>query len=118
MSHIYQFQFYKALCKLAEHDGQLHLCDFYGSTTAGARLKWVLRGPLDANESRSIVCDFPIRRKMMSLGASRHWKYALKTLTGQDEISTDALFEYFDPLLTWLEIENSKYPNDEPGWKF
>ena len=39
VSHFLQFQFYEALCKLANHTGPLHTCDFYGSKTAGLRLK-------------------------------------------------------------------------------
>jgi peptidyl-dipeptidase A len=39
MSHIHQFQFYRALCKLSNDEGPLHTCDFYGSKEAGEKLK-------------------------------------------------------------------------------
>ena len=39
VSHFLQFQFYEALCKLANHTGPLHTCDFYGSKIAGQNLK-------------------------------------------------------------------------------
>ncbi len=32
----YQFQFYKALCTLSGHTGQLNECDFYNSDKLGA----------------------------------------------------------------------------------
>ncbi len=60
---------------------------------------------------------FCIKRKMMGSGASKHWKHSLKILTGENMISTNALFEYFGPLIEWLHNENSKYPNDPPGFE-
>nr|KAG5705667.1 hypothetical protein BaRGS_026606 [Batillaria attramentaria] len=39
VSFVTQFQFYKALCEASGHTGPLHLCDFYGSTDAGAKFK-------------------------------------------------------------------------------
>ena len=39
VSHILQFQFYKALCDLAGHTGPLNQCDFYASNKAGRQLK-------------------------------------------------------------------------------
>ena len=41
ISHFHQFQFYKALCSLSDHQGDLHKCDFYKSKKAGAKLKYV-----------------------------------------------------------------------------
>ncbi len=40
VSHFLQFQFYEALCKLANHTGPLNQCDFYGSKIAGQNLKY------------------------------------------------------------------------------
>ena len=39
VSHLHQFQFYKALCQLSGHKGPLHNCDFFGSKKAGHGLK-------------------------------------------------------------------------------
>lgn len=39
----------------------------------------------------------------MSLGASVHWTEALFILTGKREITADALLEYYQPLIHWLE---------------
>lgn len=88
VSHLHQFQFYKALCKLSDHKGPLHKCDFYDSKAAGAQLK-----------------------KTLKLGASKHWKYALEELTGERALNTNALFEYFNPLIKYLEEEDKKYNN-------
>ena len=93
MSHIHQFQFYRALCNLANHTGPLHTCDFYQSEDAGRKLK-----------------------EMLSLGSSKHWVYALKLLTGEQTANMDAFIEYFEPLLEWLKNENEKYPDDKVGW--
>ncbi len=45
---------------------------------------------------------------MLELGASKHWKEALETLTGERTINANALFEYFEPLTKWLLKENKK----------
>lgn len=39
ISHFLQFQFYKSLCKLADHQGPLYKCDFYKSEKAGFHLR-------------------------------------------------------------------------------
>ena len=39
LSYFYQFQFYKSLCSLSGHKGELHKCDFFDSKEAGAKLK-------------------------------------------------------------------------------
>lgn len=39
VAHVLQFQFYKALCKAAGHQGSLHTCDFYRSKEAGRLLR-------------------------------------------------------------------------------
>lgn len=53
---------------------------------------------------------------MLELGSSKHWTYALRLLTNEDKVSSDAVFEYFKPLEEWLIKENSKYPDDLPGF--
>ena len=53
---------------------------------------------------------------MLELGSSKHWKVALKLLTGEENMSAKALFEYFEPLIKWLIKENKKFPEDKPGW--
>ncbi|RNA19074.1 angiotensin-converting enzyme [Brachionus plicatilis] len=85
VSSILEFQFFKALCKLADSPGPLFNCDFSNSVKSGYFLK-----------------------RMLELGASKHWSEALKVLTNQDKISSDALFEYFKPLYEWLIQENSQ----------
>ena len=48
---------------------------------------------------------------MLKLGASKHWHYALKQLTGEKTLNADALFDYFKPLKEYLESENKKNDN-------
>ena len=47
-------------------------------------------------------------KEMLKLGASRPWKEAMRVMTGQPEMSTQALREYFRPLENWLRRENKK----------
>lgn len=54
-------------------------------------------------------------RKALSLGASAHWTEVLYILTGQKEITADALFEYYQPLIEWLEHVVLKF-NLPYGW--
>ncbi|KAB7494923.1 Angiotensin-converting enzyme [Armadillidium nasatum] len=97
-AHILQFQFHKALCLLAkEYDANdpnkpLHRCDIYQSKEAGKALK-----------------------EMMSLGRSKHWKEALKLLTGTDQLDASALREYFLPLENWLKANNEEH-GEIAGW--
>lgn len=51
----------------------------------------------------------------MVLGKSVPWPEAMEKLTGAKEISTNAIKEYFQPLLSWLEKEN-KEKGAEIGW--
>ena len=53
---------------------------------------------------------------MLKLGASKHWSYALRGLSGEKEVKADPIFEYFEPLIKWLQIENSKYSDNSPGF--
>ena len=63
----------------------LHLCNLYGSKEAGAKLG-----------------------EMLKMGSSKPWKEAMEVMTGQPEMSTDAMREYFLPLEKWLKKENKK----------
>ncbi len=53
----------------------------------------------------------------MQLGSSLHWSEALHLLSSQNKITAVAFLEYFKPLLTWLQNENSKYPNDDANFR-
>ncbi len=83
LARILQFQFHKALCAAAGHEGPLHTCSIYGSKEAGAKLQ-----------------------KMLELGASKPWPEALEVITGSPEMDAGPLLEYFQPLQAWLEKEN------------
>jgi peptidyl-dipeptidase A len=92
LAHILQFQFYRALCTEAGHEGPLHRCSFYGNEQAGAKLN-----------------------AMLELGMSRPWPEALKAMTGEDTIDAAALLEYFAPLKQWLDEQNDA-AGAVPGW--
>ncbi|WP_334130665.1 M2 family metallopeptidase [Silanimonas lenta] len=83
LSHVLQFQFYKALCDAAGHTGPLHECSFAGNPEAGRRY-WA----------------------MMQAGASQPWQKTLKELTGGERMDASAVLEYFAPLKAWLEEQN------------
>uniref|UniRef100_A0A8C3XMN8 Angiotensin-converting enzyme n=1 Tax=Chelydra serpentina TaxID=8475 RepID=A0A8C3XMN8_CHESE len=92
VSFVIQFQFHQALCKAAGDTGPLHKCDIYQSKDAGTLL---------ANA--------------MKLGYSKPWPEAMQLITGQPNMSADALMTYFKPLTDWLAAENAK--NGETlGW--
>jgi peptidyl-dipeptidase A len=90
LAAVLQFQFHRALCRIAGHQGPLAQCSIYGSTAAGAAL-W----------------------RMLSLGASVPWQQALFELTGQREMDATATLEYFEPLGRWLEQQNA---GQSCGW--
>lgn len=50
------------------------------------------------------------------MGNSKHWSIALKALTGDSKMSAKPVLDYFKPLADWLQKENSKYPDDVPGF--
>lgn len=83
LAYVLQFQFHRAMCTAAGHEGPAHACSFYGSKEAGAKLK-----------------------KMLELGRSKPWPDALEALTGKREMDATALVLYFDPLIKWLEEQN------------
>jgi peptidyl-dipeptidase A len=90
LARILQFQFHRALCRIAGAEGPLHRCSIYGNAAAGERLN-----------------------AMLALGQSRPWPDALHALTGQRTMDASALLEYFAPLKAWLDEQNEGH---EAGW--
>jgi peptidyl-dipeptidase A len=90
LAHILQFQFQRALCEAAGHEGPLNECSIYGSKAAGDRLS-----------------------AMLSAGASQPWQDTLETLTGTREMDATAIIDYFQPLMTWLQERNA---GRQCGW--
>ncbi|MDJ0699431.1 MAG: M2 family metallopeptidase [Woeseiaceae bacterium] len=85
LAHILQFQFQRALCDAAGHEGALHECSIYGSEEAGEKL-W----------------------SMLQAGASEPWQDTLEKLTGTREMDASAVIDYFAPLMAWLEEQNAE----------
>ncbi|MCH7820529.1 MAG: M2 family metallopeptidase [Proteobacteria bacterium] len=83
LARILQFQFQRALCEAAGHEGELHACSVYGSKEAGTRLQ-----------------------AMLEAGASEPWQNTLEKLTGTREMDASAIIDYFAPLMVWLEEQN------------
>ncbi|GHD64970.1 peptidase M20 [Luteimonas padinae] len=83
LSHVLQFQFYKALCDAAGHQGPLNECSFAGNKAAGEKF-WA----------------------MLSKGNSQPWQQTMKELTGGDTMDASAVLEYFAPLQEWLVQQN------------
>jgi peptidyl-dipeptidase A len=83
LARLLQFQFHRAMCRVAGHKGPLHSCSIYGNKQAGERLQ-----------------------AMLALGASKPWPDALEVLTGEREVDATALLDYFAPLRAWLEEKN------------
>ncbi|MCB9739539.1 MAG: M2 family metallopeptidase [Deltaproteobacteria bacterium] len=90
LAHILQFQFHRALCKAAGHQGPLHLCSIHGSKAAGDKLA-----------------------AMMAMGQSKPWPEALFAATGERDMDASALVDYFAPLYDWLKKENA---GRQCGW--
>ncbi|MFO7567275.1 MAG: M2 family metallopeptidase [Enhygromyxa sp.] len=83
LARILQFQFHKALCDAAGHEGPLHTCSIYGSKEAGAKL-----------------------RAMLEMGASKPWPDALEAIAGTRKMDAGPLLEYFEPLQGYLAEQN------------
>ena len=90
LAAILQFQFHRALCKVAGHKGPLHTCSIYNNKAAGKRLQ-----------------------AMMELGMQGPWTDALKALTGTQKMDASAIQEYFTPLQKWLKEQNK---GQKCGW--
>ncbi|MDZ7645293.1 MAG: M2 family metallopeptidase [Woeseiaceae bacterium] len=84
LAFILQFQFQRALCEAAGHDGPLHECSIFGSEAAGERLQ-----------------------AMLAAGASEPWQQTLEKLTGTRQMDATAISDYFAPLQAWLEEQNA-----------
>ena len=84
LSHVLQFQFYKALCDASGFKGPLYECSFYGSKAAGEKYS-----------------------AMLSKGASQPWQKTMKELTGGEKMDAGAVLEYFAPLQGWLKQQNA-----------
>jgi peptidyl-dipeptidase A len=91
LSHILQFQFYKAMCDAAGHKGPLYECSFHGNQEAGRRY-WAMLGK----------------------GASQPWQKTMKELTGTEKMDGSAVLEYFAPLQEWLKQQNE---GQRCGWQ-
>ena len=83
LAHLLEFQFYRAMCREAGFTGPLYRCSFYGSKEAGRKLQ-----------------------AMLVKGASQPWQKTLFEMTGERQVDANALVEYFQPLLAWLESQN------------
>jgi peptidyl-dipeptidase A len=90
LADILQFQFHRALAKIAGCTGPLNRCSVYQNAEAGRRFA-----------------------AMLELGQSRAWPDALEALTGQREMDATAIRDYFAPLQKWLDEQNKGKP---VGW--
>ncbi len=80
LADILQFQFHRALAKIAGCTTPLHRCSIYESKEAGQRLN-----------------------AMLEMGLSRPWPDALEALTGSRQMDATAILDYFAPLKIYLE---------------
>ncbi|KAL0832181.1 hypothetical protein ABMA28_001636 [Loxostege sticticalis] len=85
VSHVLEFQILMSLCRRANHTGPLHECSIYGVKEAGKLLS-----------------------DGMSLGASEDWRKVLQVMTGETELSSAGILEYFAALQNFLKDENAK----------
>lgn len=90
LARILQFQFHRAMCEAAGHEGPLHECSVYGNEKAGERF-----------------------RAMMEKGQSQPWQETLAELTGNPEMDASAIIDYYQPLMTWLKEKNE---GRQCGW--
>jgi len=90
LAAVYQFQFYRAMCREAGYKGPLNRCSVFGSAAAGRKLQ-----------------------AMLAMGQSKPWPEALKAMTGEDRADAAAMVEYFQSLLDWLKQQNK---GEKIGW--
>jgi peptidyl-dipeptidase A len=90
LADILEFQFHRAMSKIAGCTLPLNRCSTYDNKEAGRRLN-----------------------AMLSMGASRPWQEALETLTGSKQMDATAILDYFAPLSTWLDQQLQGKP---VGW--
>ena len=83
LADIYEFQFYRAACRLAGWKGPLNRCSIYRNEAVGKKLN-----------------------AMLAMGQSRPWPEALAAFSGEHDIDATAISEYFAPLAAWLDKQN------------
>jgi peptidyl-dipeptidase A len=83
LADIYEFQFYRAACRLAGWTGPLNRCSVYNNKEVGKRFN-----------------------AMLEMGQSKPWPEALATFSGEHDIDASAIADYFAPLDTWLDKQN------------
>ena len=83
LAHIQQFEFHRALCKIAGNKDPIHRCSIYNNKEAGQALN-----------------------TMLEMGSSQPWQQAYKVLTGNEQMDATAILDYFAPLHTWLKAKN------------
>ena len=83
LAHVLMFQFQRALCDIAGHEGELQACSIYNSKEAGEKFY-----------------------AMLEAGASQPWQDTLELMTGTREMDATAIIDYFAPLMTYLEEQN------------
>ncbi|XP_013173794.1 PREDICTED: angiotensin-converting enzyme-like [Papilio xuthus] len=88
VSHVLEFQILSSLCKKANYTGPLHNCSLRDVKEAGKLLS-----------------------NGMSLGAGVDWRTVLQAITGETDLSSAGLLEYFAPLSQYLRKENEKMAN-------
>jgi peptidyl-dipeptidase A len=84
LSYVLQFQFYQAACQQAGWEGPLHRCTVYGNAEIGSKFE-----------------------QMLAMGRSRPWPDALEAFTGTRTMDGSAMVAYFEPLMAWLQEQNS-----------
>ena len=84
VARILQFQFQRAMCEAAGHEGALADCSVYGSKEAGAKLQALLEP-----------------------GSSVPWQDTLEKLTGTRAADATAIIDYFAPLMVYLKEQNA-----------
>jgi peptidyl-dipeptidase A len=90
LADILQFQFHRALSKVAGCTEPLNRCSIYENRAAGDRLN-----------------------SMLEMGASRPWQDALEKIAGTRQMDASAISDYFAPLQKWLDVQNAGKP---VGW--
>ena len=83
LAQVLQYQFHRAMCRIARKDGPIHECSIHGDREVGRRFG-----------------------AMLAMGASRPWPDALEALTGERRMDAGAMLEYFAPLRAWLAEQN------------
>ena len=84
LADIYEFQFYRAACRLAGWQGPINRCSVFRNREVGAKLN-----------------------AMLQLGQSKPWPQALAAFSGEHDIDASAISDYFAPLSAWLDKQNA-----------